>query len=89
MGDVHVEICMGSSCHSRGNFELARLLTSIGEEDPRIRVVGALCRNRCSEGPVVTVNGQLVLQPDAPTLREMIARALEADEAAQSRDRGA
>lgn len=76
MNDVHVEICMGSSCHSRGNVELAHLLAAFERDEPRIRVTGALCQDRCSDGPVVKVNGQLVLQPDPVSLRETIARAL-------------
>lgn len=78
MNDVHVEICMGSSCHSRGNFELAHLLAAFERDESRIKVTGALCQDRCSEGPVVRINGQLVLQPDPVSLRESIARALAA-----------
>lgn len=80
MSEVHVEICMGSACHSRGNFETAQLLQAYQEQEPRIRLSGALCRDRCSEGPIVTIDGQSIANPDPVMLKQLIAQAIEQQE---------
>lgn len=67
---------MGSSCHSRGNYDLARLLSAYAEQEPVIRLVGALCRNRCAEGPVVVVNGEAMCNPEPMVIKARIAGAL-------------
>jgi NADH:ubiquinone oxidoreductase subunit E len=72
MDRIRVQICMGSSCHSRGNYEIAQLLSEYQKEEPRVEVVGSLCEEMCSEGPIVRVGDQVLPRADAATLRAAI-----------------
>jgi NADH:ubiquinone oxidoreductase subunit E len=68
--NLTIEICMGSSCFARGNNEALPLmqdyLAQRGLED-RVRLVGHLCADCCSRGPLLTVNGRVYegLTPEA------------------------
>lgn len=57
-----IEICMGSSCFSRGNPDNLRAvreyLTTNGLA-ATVRVAGHLCENQCSDGPNLRVNGRV------------------------------
>jgi NADH:ubiquinone oxidoreductase subunit E len=83
MDRVRVEICMGSSCHTRGNYHIAQLLTSFQHEEPRVEIVGSLCADQCSDGPIVRVNGRVLSKVDTASLRGAIEGALPAKPAKQ------
>jgi NADH:ubiquinone oxidoreductase subunit E len=58
---VKVELCMGSSCFSRGNSKTLELLESFISEkkyQDRIEVEGHLCLGRCSAGPIIRINNK-------------------------------
>lgn len=86
MDKVRVEICMGSSCHSRGNYQVAQLLRSFQQEDAQVEVVGSLCANRCSDGPIVKVDGRMLSKVGAATLRAAMDEALEIQNVAQDQE---
>ena len=49
-----VEVCLGSSCFSRGNKDLAAQLQTYVDSNGWTDIVtirGTLCRNRCASGP--------------------------------------
>ena len=59
---LKVEICMGSSCYSRGNsksLELIEALISERNLENRINLSGKLCLGNCSDGPNIIINGNL------------------------------
>ncbi|MGD1816898.1 MAG: (2Fe-2S) ferredoxin domain-containing protein [Pleomorphochaeta sp.] len=61
MKKVVVELCMGSSCFSRGNSRTLELLESFIKENhyqDRICIKGHLCLGRCSSGPIVKINNK-------------------------------
>lgn len=72
MKRCRIEICMGSSCHARGNYDNAEFLKrfAAGRED--VELVGTLCENGCSEGPVVRVDGRIVRDPDPRSLEKLL-----------------
>jgi NADH:ubiquinone oxidoreductase subunit E len=58
---VTIEICMGSSCFSRGNAKnLAAIRAYLRENlsTATVRPVGHLCQGQCSEGPNIIINGE-------------------------------
>ncbi len=62
MSDVAatIEICMGSSCFSRGNPENLRAIRDYLANEglaATVRVTGHLCEDQCSEGPSLRING--------------------------------
>lgn len=61
MKKILVELCMGSSCFSRGNSRTLELIESFIEENDYsdlIKVKGHLCLNQCSSGPIIKINGK-------------------------------
>jgi NADH:ubiquinone oxidoreductase subunit E len=57
---LQVIVCMGSSCFSRGNSRMLKLLQdsikSCGAES-RVQISGSLCEDQCTCGPNITING--------------------------------
>lgn len=59
---VNVEICMGSSCYSRGNSKSLEMIEAFIEErklEDKIKLSGKLCLGNCSDGPNIIINGNL------------------------------
>ena len=57
---VEITLCMGSSCHSRGNRDnlalVREFLAARGLEE-RVSLKGRLCMENCRRGPVVEIGG--------------------------------
>ncbi len=56
---VEIKVCMGSACFAKGNQENLEFIKEYIEEkglDSEIIIVGALCENKCAEGPRIIVN---------------------------------
>ena len=54
-------MCMGSSCFSRGNNKNVEIIEKFIQENnlsAKVDLVGSLCMNKCSRGPVIVVNGK-------------------------------
>lgn len=59
---VHITICMGSSCFSRGNnrnIEAVQNFLKTHPLPPSVRLAGHLCQGHCQSGPNVTINDNL------------------------------
>lgn len=57
----NIEICLGSSCFSRGNREMVQVIRDFLRKnhlDDKVVLRGARCMNRCSEGPFIIINGK-------------------------------
>ena len=55
-----IEICLGSSCFSRGNNRNLKVVQSFLKEHglaADIQLRGCLCLDACSQGPHITVAG--------------------------------
>jgi len=79
MPPLKVTLCLGSSCHSRGNRHAVetlrrRLADQAGSVEFELR--GSLCLGRCAEGPVVLLDGESVLVPPGTDLAALIAGRL-------------
>ena len=80
MPSVKITLCLGSSCHSRGNRNQVEALRREWADHPgevEIELKGSLCLGRCAEGPVVLLDGEtVVLTPDtdlAALVRDRVA----------------
>ena len=54
-----IKVCMGSACFAKGNQENLEFIKSYIEEnglDTKVSIVGALCENKCSEGPRIYID---------------------------------
>ena len=55
-----IKVCMGSACFAKGNqenLEFIKEYIDTNNLDAEITIVGALCENRCNEGPRVYIDG--------------------------------
>ncbi len=54
---LKIEICVGSSCFSKGSTEIVETLEKISNDtDVDLELRGCLCRGKCKKGPVVIIN---------------------------------
>ena len=56
-----IKVCMGSACFAKGNQENLEFIKSYINEnglDTTVSIVGALCENKCNEGPRVYINNE-------------------------------
>ncbi len=54
-----IKVCMGSACFAKGNQENLEFIKEYIETnnlDAEITIVGALCENRCHEGPRIYID---------------------------------
>ena len=60
---ISIEICMGSSCYSRGNRKTLEILEQYINEASladQVTLKGRLCLEACSCGPHIVVDGERV-----------------------------
>jgi NADH:ubiquinone oxidoreductase subunit E len=56
-----IEICMGSSCFTRGNRESLGLIESfllMNQLKAEVELKGSLCMDCCGKGPHIKINGE-------------------------------
>jgi len=59
---VKIVICLGSSCHSRGNEKTLEVIKKyLKEKDltDRVDLRGQLCSGNCKDGPVINIDEKL------------------------------
>jgi NADH:ubiquinone oxidoreductase subunit E len=80
---VKIEICMGSSCFSRGNPENLRAirdhLASAGLA-ASVVVTGHLCEEQCSEGPNLRINGRIFRSVTPASIAALLDSELKGDQ---------
>ena len=72
---TEIKVCMGSACFAKGNQEnLERIKEYIEEKglDSDVSIVGALCENKCENGPRIIVNDVEYTNITAEKLEEIL-----------------
>lgn len=60
---MEVRVCIGSSCHLRGSYDIINLMKSHIEEnnlDDKVNVAAAFCLGKCGEGVSIKVDDQII-----------------------------
>jgi NADH:ubiquinone oxidoreductase subunit E len=60
---VEMEICLGSSCFSRGNRDVVQYIKDYLKKnhlDDKVVFKGARCLGHCSNGPNLVINGRII-----------------------------
>jgi len=76
---VEITICMGSSCFARGNGEnLIALQNFVRQNQPavQIRLRGQLCREMCTLGPNIVIDGREHTNVQPGTVVWLVEQAL-------------
>jgi len=80
LGQSHsIEICLGSSCFSRGNREVVQVIRDFLRKnhlDDKVVLKGARCMNRCSEGPFIIINGKTFSCIDVQEIEKLLEKEL-------------
>lgn len=80
MGQTHnIEICLGSSCFSRGNREVVQVIRDYLRKnhlDDKVVLRGARCMNRCSEGPFIIINGRTFASTGDQDIEKILEKEL-------------
>lgn len=74
-----IEICLGSSCFSRGNRDLVQVIREYlrrNHLDDKVLFKGARCLDRCSEGPFIIINGKTIQQTEVQDIEKMLEKEL-------------
>ncbi|MDC7227868.1 MAG: NAD(P)H-dependent oxidoreductase subunit E [Spirochaetales bacterium] len=77
---ITVEICMGSSCYSRGNSQSLEIVENYIKEkklEDQIKLQGKLCLENCSEGPNIIVNGNIHRRCNPECVIDLISHYME------------
>ena len=60
---TEMHICLGSSCFSRGNKEVVMFIRDYLKRnhlEDKVVFKGARCMGHCSNGPNLTINGEVI-----------------------------
>lgn len=66
---MNIYVCIGSSCHLRGSYDVIKKLESIIKErslEDKMEIKASFCLNHCSTGVTMKVNDQFIenVSPD-------------------------
>lgn len=64
---MKIVICLGSSCHSRGNQHILQVVKKYLSENnlkDKIDFRGQLCSGNCSNGPIIHINDKIYKEID-------------------------
>ncbi len=70
-----IEICMGSSCFSRGNAQsLDRVESFLRKQGitEKVELKGRLCTGNCAEGPCLTINENLYTEVHPNAVEDLL-----------------
>ncbi len=59
---VEVKICIGTSCHLKGSYNIMTTFLQMVEKyqlHEKVNVQGSFCKGNCQAGVCVTVNGEI------------------------------
>lgn len=74
-----IEICLGSSCFSRGNRDVVQVIREYLRKnhlDDKVIFRGARCLGNCSEGPFVLINGKVFEKIDVKDIEKVLDKEL-------------
>lgn len=72
-------ICLGSSCFSRGNRDVVKVIKEFLKKnhmDDKVILKGARCMDRCSEGPWVMINGKTFARTNVQDIETILEKEL-------------
>jgi NADH:ubiquinone oxidoreductase subunit E len=70
-----MEICLGSSCFSRGNKDVVRFIREYLKKnhlEDRVIFKGARCIGNCSHGPNLVINGKTIEEIDQARIEKIL-----------------
>ncbi|WP_277600360.1 NAD(P)H-dependent oxidoreductase subunit E [Thermosipho globiformans] len=69
-----IKICMGSSCHLKGSYEVVEKIKEMNLEG--IKLYGSLCFGKCANGINIEIDGVLISNVTPDNVKEKIEKFL-------------
>ncbi|MBR1617642.1 NAD(P)H-dependent oxidoreductase subunit E [bacterium] len=72
---TEIKVCMGSACFAKGNqANLEYIKNYINENNLNadVQIIGALCENKCDQGPRIIINDKEYAHIDEAKLEEIM-----------------
>lgn len=77
---AEIEICMGSSCYSRGNGESLGVIEKFIRDnglDADVKLKGSLCMKQCSKGPTIIIDGEVFNEVHSECVLDLLRHHLD------------
>lgn len=76
---MNVSICVGSSCHLKGSYDIIQLMKdAIAEHqlDDKVNLSAAFCLGRCTDGVSVKINEDIVCGVSKANFRDFFQKEI-------------
>ncbi|HOJ94901.1 MAG TPA: NAD(P)H-dependent oxidoreductase subunit E, partial [Fervidobacterium nodosum] len=76
---VSVSVCLGTSCYSKGSYEILENLISLANKEEwakNLEIKGTFCVENCGMAPNVVVNDKIVEQATIEKIKEVALNEL-------------
>ena len=70
-----IKVCMGSACFAKGNqdnLEYIKEYTENSNLNAEVKIIGALCENKCEKGPRIIIDGKEYTNVSKENLQEIL-----------------
>ncbi len=75
LNKIQIQICLGSSCFSRGNHELVEIIKKYIKKnhlEDSISFSGSHCSNLCVQGPNIRIAGKVIHNISKENIEEIL-----------------
>ncbi len=75
-----MQVCLGSSCFSRGNKEMVQFIKDYLRKnhlEDKVIFKGARCLDQCSNGPNLVINGRIITGVSMSMVERILEQELE------------
>lgn len=72
-----VSVCIGSSCHLKGSYDIINTFKSLIEEkhlEDKVELAAAFCLGKCIDGVTIKVNNELITGVNTQNMHEIFEK---------------
>lgn len=71
---MEVKVCVGSSCHLKGSYEVIQKLKELIESnkiEDKVELKASFCLGNCSNGVSMEINGELISNANPESIEQI------------------
>lgn len=71
---MEVKVCVGSSCHLKGSYEVIQKLKELIESnkiEDKVELKASFCLGNCSNGVSMEINGELISNANPENIKQI------------------
>ncbi|QTA38533.1 NAD(P)H-dependent oxidoreductase subunit E [Thermosipho ferrireducens] len=73
-----IRICMGSSCHLKGSYQVVEKVKELGIKD--LKLLGSLCFGKCERGINIEIDGKLFSNVTPENVKNIVKKFIKEGE---------